>query len=349
MGMRLQCAQCHNHPFDRWTQNDYYSWAAAFREVGYKVLENKRRDGLDTHEFNGEQIIHASHKANVRNPRTGKSAEARFLGEAESAKDSSLAEWLANNPQFARAQVNRVWSYLMGRGLVDPIDDFRITNPPSHSELLEKLTEEFVAHGFNLRHLVRLIANSHAYQLSSVPNDSNREDVVNYSHVIPKRLAAEQLIDAQHQVLDVPTKFSGYPEGLRATQMPGVVAPGRRRGPTLTPGDQMLRVFGKPQRILTCECERSNETSMSQAFQLIGSPAVNELLTRADNRIGRMLEAGKAREQIIEELYWAALNRAPAKTEIDAALQHLGDSGERARLEDVAWALLNSKEFILRK
>lgn len=352
LGTRLLCAQCHNHPYDRWTQSDYYNWAAVFAPVSYKVIENNRRDKLDTHEFNGEQIIYASYRPTVTNPRTGKRAKAAYLGEnGGDSHSDALAEWVAHNRQFARAQVNRVWSHLMGRGLVDPIDDFRLTNPASHPELLDRLTQDFVEHDFALRYLVRLIMSSRAYQLSSEPNDTNVDDNMNYSHVIPRRLSAEQLVDSQHEAAQAPTRFSGYPPGMKATQIPGViVAPSGRRGGSLSADDQMLKVFGKPQRLLTCECERSNETTMSQAFQLIGGPSVDELLRQDGNRLSKLSGNGKPKREMIAELYWAALSRGPSDKELTAGLSHLATTKNvRPGLEDLAWALLNAKEFILRK
>ncbi|HMJ92457.1 MAG TPA: DUF1549 domain-containing protein, partial [Candidatus Acidoferrum sp.] len=180
LGVRLNCAQCHNHPFDRWSQDDYYDWASVFSRVGYKVLENNKRDKLDTHEFVGEQIVFVNRDTvgAVTNARTGKLAPARLLGaNAKLPPDSDsldeLAKWISTNPLFARSQVNRVWFHLMGRGLVDPIDDFRATNPASHPELLDQLASEFVKSGYNLRWLIRTIMNSRAYQLSSEPNASN--------------------------------------------------------------------------------------------------------------------------------------------------------------------------------
>ena len=350
LGTRLQCAQCHNHPFDRWTQDDYYSWAAAFAPVSYKVIENNRRDGLDTHEFNGEQIIFASHKPRVKDPRTGKAAPPRRLGEAtDDDIERDLVPWLIKNPQFARAQANRVWSYLMGRGLVDPVDDFRLTNPPSHPELLEQLTEDFITSGFDLRHLIRLITGSRAYQLSAVPNETNQEDAINYSRVLPRRLSAEQLIDAQHQALGVLPEFSGYPAGMRAAQLPGVIAARTRRQRKLSMDDQMLAIFGKPQRLLTCECERSNETTMSQAFQLIGGPSMHGLLTGPNNRLQQLVNSGACGKDIVSELHWTILSRPPTGEEMKLAIEHLNAAGgRRPAVEDLAWALLNAKEFIFR-
>jgi len=404
LGTRLGCARCHNHPFDRWTQADYYDWADVFAKVQYKVVENNRRDGLDKHEFVGEQFVYEANEGEVKNPRTGKPAQARLLGtsvpmtmmvlEDESSKADSpftpalfssererektttrrrgkpvrpgqrfgktnapperldkLAAWLthSSNDLFARAQVNRVWFHLMGRGLVDPIDDFRTTNPASHPALLDELAVDFIRQGFDLRWLIRLIMNSRTYQLSAEPNETNQDDEANYSHVAARRLTAEQLFDAQHQVLDVAAEFKGQPVGLRASQLPGG-SPVRRAELKASSSEKLLALFGKPSRLLTCECERSNETTLNQAFQLISGPAVNRLLTRKDNRIGTLIESGQSNDEIITELYWTALSRPPTVAELPRAAQRLeAVSARRQALENLAWALLNAKEFVLRK
>jgi hypothetical protein len=368
LGTRLQCAQCHNHPFDRWTQDDYYNWAAVFSKVQYKVLENRRQDSNDQHEFKGEQIVYIARAGEVKNPRTGKPAEPRFLGAVspdpkEPARSASrnpdqdelesLAVWMTSpeNPFFARSQANRIWYHLMGRGIVDPIDDFRATNPASHPALLDALANDFVTHGFDLRHLVRVIMNSRAYQLSSVPNETNREDEINYSHSLVRRLTAEQMLDCEYQVLGIAAKFQGYPEGFRATQLPGA-RPEKVRGRRNAAGgsDQFLELFGKPPRLLTCECERSSETTMNQAFQMISGPTVNNLLTNPENRLKQLLSSQKSNREIIEELYWTALTRAPATTELVKAESYLEQAKDRRlALEDIAWGLLNAKEFVLRK
>jgi len=385
LGVRLQCAQCHNHPFDRWSQDDYYNWATVFSRVSYKVLANNRRDNLDSHEFNGEQIVFFARTGELTNVRTGKPATPRFLGAAANPdtpkpgqsdppvqrfndstiqrfnNDSTtnpvgddrlteLAAWLTSpkNPLFARAQVNRIWFNLMGRGLVDPIDDFRPTNPASHPALLEAMAKDFVAHKFDSRYLIRLILNSRAYQLSAEPTPTNAGDEINYSHALPRRLSAEQLLDAQHEVLGVPAKFSGYPTGLRASQLPGGT-PVRRSEMKASSSEMFLSLFGKPARLLTCECERSGGTTMGQAFQLISGPAIQDLLTASDNRIGQLLTSGKSNRDSIAELYWSALSRAPTEKETTAALAYLERSKERRlALEDLAWSLLNAKEFVLR-
>ncbi len=357
LGTRLQCAQCHNHPYERWTQDDYYGWAGLFSRVQYKIIENRRTDKNDKHEFVGEQIVYQASEGEVINARNGKPAAPRFLGAAtpefdnEADRLQELADWLTSpeNPLFARAQANRIWFHLMGRGIVDPIDDFRATNPPTHPALLDALTADFVASKFDLRHLIRVIINSRTYQLSATPNDTNRDDEINYSRTIPRRLTAEQMLDAQNQVIGVPSHFNGYPAGMRASQLPGVKAV-RQRDQKPSGGDQFLGVFGKPPRLLTCECERSNDTAMNQAFQLISGPEINELLTHPDNRLTRLLASGKPAKEIIEDLYWNALTRAPTATELSKAASYLEKTNDRRlALEDVAWGLLNAKEFVLRK
>jgi hypothetical protein len=359
LGVRLACAQCHNHPFDRWTQDDYYGWADVFGRVQYKVLENRRRDDNDGHEFVGEQIVYEARDGGVKDPRTGAPAKPRLLGEAQSnwtdeqSRLDALAAWLTSpgNALFAKSQVNRVWYHLMGRGLVDPVDDFRATNPPSHPELLDALAADFVAQGYDVRRLIKLIMTSQAYGLSSEPNATNGDDEVNHSHALPRRLTAEQLLDAQHAAAGVAPEFNGYPAGTRAGQIPGVQAARQRRGsPGMSSSDQFLTVFGKPPRLLSCDCERSNETTLGQTFHLISGPQVSRLVSHPDNRIAKLLSAGKSDEQIIEELYWSALTRPPTDDEMKTMTAHVASSKDRRKaLEDVLWALLNAKEFVLRK
>src|SRR5438552_3700155 len=247
VGTRLQCAECHNHPFDRWTQDDYYDWAGLFARVRYKVIENKREISSDEHEWNGEQIVFLAQEGSVKNPRTGKAARPRFLGETnppglDQTSDTSdaaeagqpvrslggeqdrtrprgarrlgglsdgsdeleaLANWLTSptNMLFASVQANRIWHHLMGRGLVDPPDDFRATNPASHPALLDALAHDFVKHGFDMRYLIRLIMNSHTYQLASEPNETNQSDEINFARALVRRLGAEQLLDCESQVI----------------------------------------------------------------------------------------------------------------------------------------------------
>ncbi len=356
LGVRLQCAKCHNHPFDRWTQADYYGWSNLFARVDYKILENKRRDKNDKHEFAGEQIVFIAKAGEVKNPQTDKPAPPQFLGaqtladDGESDRLLELSEWLtsSDNGRFARMQVNRIWYHLMGRGLVDPIDDFRATNPPSHPELLDWLAEDFVKHGFELRHTIRLIMQSKTYGLASEPTAENREDL-NYSHALIRRLTAEQVLDSLSRAAGTPVAFNGYPKDIRAAQITGVEAV-RARDEKPSLGDQFLKLFGKPPRLQSCECERSEETTLNQAFQMVSGPLINKLLTEPENKLSKLLAEADSPAEWVEDLYWSALSRAPTDREKKLAVQNMNQAKDkREALEDLAWALLNSHEFMLRR
>jgi hypothetical protein len=357
LGVRLQCARCHNHPFDRWTQDDYHSLAAFFARVQYRIVENNRRDKFDKHEFDGEQIVFQDREGEVTHPRSGAVLRPRFLGGA--APDltpggdrlQALADWVArpDNALFARAQANRVWYHLLGRGIVEPNDDFRASNPPANGALLDALAEDFATHHFDLRHLVQTILNSRTYQLSAVPNDTNRDDEANFAHALVRPLQAEQLLDALAQATSVPVPFNGYPLGMRAGEVPGLHAGGGRRQQP-TEGERFLVSFGKPERLLNCECERSDDTTLGQAFQLITGEMLNRMLREPHNRLGHLLAAGRSDEAILEELYLSALCRLPTQEERGRGVAYLQRAKDRrAALEDLAWGLVNAKEFLLRQ
>ncbi|HEV7866497.1 MAG TPA: DUF1549 domain-containing protein, partial [Chthoniobacteraceae bacterium] len=215
LGTQLNCARCHNHPFERWTQDDYYDWAGLFARVDYQIVENKRKDENDKQEFKGDQIVLLKASGSVTNARNGEPAKPRFLG-GEAPKVTperdemlALADWMARSPMFSRMQVNRVWFHLLGRGLVDPVDDFRASNPGSHPELLEALAQNFSEHGYDLRHLIRTIMASRTYQLAPEPDATNADDDANFSHGIVRRLGAEQLLDSLSKVLAAPMVFDG--------------------------------------------------------------------------------------------------------------------------------------------
>lgn len=356
LGTRLQCAKCHNHPFERWSQDDYYRWAAAFARVDYNIVENKRKDKNDSHEFDGEQIVFLNPKKQLVDPRTGGVAPAHILGNHEALNEQrdpleQVAEWLTHpaNSLFARTQANRVWFHLLGRGIVDPIDDFRATNPPVHPPLLEALAAEFVQHQYDIRHLIRVITSSRVYQLSSVPTSRDSDDELNFARGSIRRLTAEQLLDALAQVADRPVLFSGEPEGTRAGQLPGTQVVTSRNGQS-TPGDRFLLTFGKPPRLLACDCERSSEVSLGQSFVMISGPLVDDLLTHPQNRLTRLLDAKQSDSATIEELYWTALTRAPSDREREfAQLLLRKTNNRRAALEDIVWGLINSKEFLFRR
>jgi hypothetical protein len=276
------------------------------------------------------------------------------VGSASEACDEdpleTVARWITDpaNPFFARAQANRVWFHLLGRGIVDPIDDFRATNLPVNEPLLDALAKDFVAHGYDLRQLVRTIMNSRTYQLSAATNLTNADDEANFSHAVVRPLGAEQLLDALHQATGVPARFRGYPAGFRAVELPGVSGRGGRRS---RPGaqEQFLAKFGKPERLLSCECERSEETTLAQAFQLISGPTLADMLERDDNVIDGWLKSKLTNEQILDELYLRSLSRPPGAAERAGMIAYLERAKDRrAGLEDVFWAVLNSKEFLLR-
>ncbi len=357
LGVRVQCARCHNHPFDRWTQNDYHEWAAFFSRVQYRVVSNDRQDHFDKHEFAGEQIVWMDRAGELIDPRTGQPTPPKFLGDDKAAPIAAdadrlqlLADWVADpgNPFFAKAQVNRVWFHLFGRGLVEPNDDFRAANPPANPELLDALAADFTAHNFDLKHLVRVILNSQTYQLSVETDDTNRDDTTNFSHASIQPLKAETLLDAFSRVLEAPVKFDGFPLGIRAAQLPDAQV--GARGVLPGAGPRFLKAFGKPDRLLSCECERGDETTLVQAFQLLTGGLLHQMLTRPDNRLDRLMKDGADDAAIINELYLAALCRAPSEREKTGALALIARTKDRrAGLEDVAWGVLNAKEFLLRR
>jgi len=347
LGIRLQCARCHNHPFDVWTQDDYYGLAAFFANIGRKQINNQRKDRLDSHEINGDEIIYTSGRAQILQPRSGKLLEPRWLHETEtaahpvgsgSALDRLGDRLTRHNPQFSRNLANRVWFHLLGRGIVEPVDDFRDSNPPSNPALLESITRYFDAHGMRLAPLVAWIMKSQTYQLSATPHDTNLEDEANFSHATVRLLPAEVLLDAMSQVLDVAEPFPNAPRSLRSTQLPGPAS-----------GIAFLKTFGKPDRLLTCECERSEATTLTQALQMINGETLRRKLERSDNRFSRAIEKGVSDPDILSEIYLASLCREPTAAERTRLLAYARKSASRRdRWEDIIWAILNSKEFLLR-
>ncbi len=345
LGVRLQCARCHNHPFDVWTQDDYYGLAAYFGNLERKQINNQRRDRFDKHEINGDEVIYLSGLPQMVQPRSGEMMQPKPPGGPAPSLDDDrdalddLASWITrDNAQFARNMANRVWFHLLGRGIVDPVDDFRDSNPPSNPALLDALTDAFRGEGMRLRPLVALILKSRTYQLSATPNETNAEDVINFARARVRLLPAEVLLDSIGQAVGAPARFKDSPGSLRAIQLPGAKM-----------GGEFLKVFGKPDRLLTCECERSEETTLAQAFQLINGEDVREMLESGENRIGRLLNAGASDEAILEEIYLASLCRRPTEIEHRAAIDHVArESDPRKAWEDIVWAVVNSKEFLLR-
>lgn len=333
LGIRIQCAKCHNHPFERWTQDNYYGIGAFFNRV-------QRKPASDANEL----VVWMARGGEVTQPRTGQqmkpwlplTGEAPVEGEED--RRQALVEWLVGpqNPFFARAEVNRIWGYLLGRGIVEPVDDFRASNPPSNGALLDALAEDFVAHQYDRRHILRTILQSRTYQLSARTNGFNQNDTKYFSHAKTRLLSAEQLLDAICKVTSVPEKFAGLPAGTRATQLPS---------PDID--HNFLKVFGQPAREMACQCERSSDSNLSQALQMINGPLVHGKLIDANNRIRALATAGKNDDEIIGELYLSALCRTPSQAESEAAKRHISAQPDRLlALEDVCWAILNSKEFL---
>lgn len=355
LGLRMQCAKCHNHPFNQWTQNDYHQLAAFFARVDYLIVENKRRDPLDTHEFIGEQIVVQSAEGEVKHPVTGVALVPRFLGQAAPNLTASedrlrpLADWVADgNPLFARTQANRIWAHMIGKGLVDPIDDFRSTNPPSNEPLLAALAADFAAQGYDMKRLIRTIALSRTYQLSSRPNATHGDDDDHGSRAMIRPLSAEALLDAIAQVTEVPSDFPGHPPGLRAAQLPSL--PSLRRGEALQGTFRFLKTFGKPDRLLSCDCERNESSTLNQTLTLVTGDVLNAALSAPKNRLGRLLDESRDTSALVEELFLAALCRTPSPTERNALVAHIDAAANRRHAaEDVLWGILNAKEFLLRK
>lgn len=336
LGLRIQCARCHHHPFEKWSQQDYYGFQAFFSQVG-------RKKGYAPDQ---ERIFHKPGIAQAQNPKTKQNVKPTGLGAvpsevgAQSDPRHELVRWMAdpNNPFFAKAVVNRYWKHFFGRGLVDPEDDMRVTNPPSNPELLDKLAKDFIEHKFDLKHLVRTICNSQTYQFNAEPNDWNRDDKQNFSRFYPRRLNAEVLLDAIDQVTGSPTNFGPIPMGTRAVQLPDNGF-----------NSYFLTVFGRPESSSACECERSSEANLAQSLHLLNSGEIQGKLTNAAGRAATLAN-DKSRDHAakIRELYLLAFSRLPQADESAVALAHIEkhkDAPQRA-YEDIVWALINTKEFL---
>jgi hypothetical protein len=331
LGVSLECARCHDHPFEKWKQDDFLGLAAFFAQVRHK---NRIRQN--------ERVLYFDAKRELKHPKNQQPVVPKFLGgrpvkiEPDQDRREVLAEWMTapSNPYFARAVVNRLWKHFLGRGLVEPVDDFRVTNPPTNEALLTALAEDFVRHKYDLKHLFRTITGSRVYQLSAQPNETNKEDKQFYSRFYLKRLNAEQLLDGISQVTEVPEKFPGFHLGTRATQLPDPKVP-----------SYFLDVFDRATRETVCE--RKQTTSVTQIMHLISGDTVNQKIRGENSLIERLINSGKTTGEIIEELYLRTLSRFPTKEEAQLARQGVGQApSPREGYEDLLWALLNSKEFL---
>jgi hypothetical protein len=348
LGVRLQCAQCHHHPFERWSQDDYYSLSAFFTQIGRKPTGTRGED----------LIFHKRGIAQAKNVKTGLQLRPAALGDdvGEIAPDHdprlTLADWMSrkDNPFFAKALVNRYWKHFFSRGLIEPEDDIRDTNPPTNPELLAALEQHFVQSGYDLKDLVRVITQSKAYQLSSVPNEHNIADRQNYSRYYPRRLQAEVMLDAIDDLTAVKTNFANLPPGTRAVALPDN---------SYNKQSAFLRVFGRPDSTSVCECERVQSSSLAQSLHLINSSEIRNKLTPGHSRAAQLAKREDALEQRITEVYLVAFSREPRESELQTAVAYFNEEqldgdgkpvdrnkAEQENFRDLIWALMNTKEFL---
>lgn len=339
LGIRMQCAKCHHHPFEKWSERDYYSFTAFFSQVGRKPGDLP----------NEERIYHKRGEATATNPKDGEQVVPAGLGgepleiPAEEDPRQWLVDWMAapDNPYFARMLANRYWKHFFGRGLVDPEDDMRETNPATNPELLDALARHFIDSGFDMKDLVRTICQSRTYQLSSVPNEYNIDDRQNFSRYYPKRLPAEVMLDAIDRVTGSPTRFAGVPMGTRALQLPDSGF-----------DSYFLTVFGRPEGDSACECERADNASLAQSLHLINSADVLNKVSDGGGRAAKLASDGdREMPEKIRELYLTALSRPPTEEEARVVAEYISKSQEekanaRTAYEDVLWTLINTKEFL---
>lgn len=333
LGLRLQCAKCHHHPYERWSQEDYFGLAGFFSRLGRKGLGEPPPYFSERRRTTGEI-----------NPKTGKPIEPKILDgpylEVPPDEDPrhKLVDWMAqpDNPFFARALVNRLWGHLLGRGLVDPVDDMRETNPPSNPELLDALAKDFIKHKFDVKHIIRTICNSRTYQLSSVPNEYNKHDKQNHARYYGRRMIAEVFHDAVDQVCGAHTHFNRMSKQARAVDLPHENF-----------GSYFLDVFDRPPRSSACECARSTGASLSQVLHLSFSGDIERKVSVGDGRIAKLVQQKATPEQAAEELYLAAFARLPTPQEQQTALEYLRRQPDfRRGLEDLLWTLINTREFM---
>ena len=340
LGLRIQCARCHHHPFERWSQDDYYGFAAFFARVGMKPSSDPRTPRV---------FVKAAGTA--RNPTSMKSYQPKSLdgpildklGRLDDPRQA-LADWMGrpDNPFFAKALVNRYWKHFFGRGLVEPEDDMRVSNPPTDPELMDALADDFIKSGYDLKRLVKLLASSRAYDRSSLPTGLNAKDRQSYARYYPRRLSAEVLLDALNEVIGTTEKFASLPKGFRATQLPDEGF-----------NSYFLDIFGRPKRESVCECERISEANLSQRLHLLNSAEIEAKLGDGSNRITRWLADKRPEAEKLDELYRACFARVATDDERDVCLAHLRKKAEEGKarqgVEDLVWSLVNSKDFLFNR
>ena len=333
LGVRLQCARCHHHPYERWGQEDYFGLAGFFTRLGRKSF------GQPPPYFSSNKVT-----TSEKNPLTDKVPEPKYLDgpyptfTPEQDPRHALVDWMTepDNPFFARVLVNRMWGHFMGRGLVDEVDDIRETNPPSNPELLDALAKDFVDHKFDVKHIIRTLLNSRVYQLSSEPTEANQHDRQNFARFYARRLIAEVLHDAVDQTCGTKTNFGNMAAGARAVDLPHEGF-----------GSYFLDTFDRPRRVSGCECERSSGATLAQVLLMANSDEIENKLASGEGRIAAMLKENKPFEEIIGESYLAGYSRFPKQDELQATVQYVSDQENKQQaLEDVLWTIINSREFV---
>jgi hypothetical protein len=333
LGVRLQCARCHHHPYERWGQADYYGLAGFFTRLGRKSFGQPPPYFASATVTSGE-----------KNPLTGKAPEPKYPDGPEpkfTAEDDprhALVDWMAkpDNPFFARTLANRMWGHFLGRGLYHEVDDLRDTNPPSNPELLDALAKDFVAHKFDVKHVIRTIVNSRVYQLSSEPTDFNKYDRQNFARYYARRLPAEVFLDAVNQSAGAKGGFAGVSTSARAVDLPHEGF-----------GSYFLDTFDRPKRVTACECERSTGATLAQVLLLANSEEIENKLSAGDGRVAKLVKDKKPVAEAVDELYLTALGRRPTAEEAKRTAEHVAKQASvQQGLEDVLWAILNSKEFM---
>ena len=335
LGVRFSCNKCHDHPFERWTQDQYYQFGAFFARVAFKGDAKSNQEVVFT-SYSGGEVVH---------PRNGRvMAPVVPYGQEPDVdhartRQEAFARWMTSreNPLFARSYANRVWSYFFGRGIIDPVDDIRASNPPTNPELLDALTQDFIASNFDVQHLIRQIVLSNTYQRSVIPNKWNDDDKINFSHAIPRRLSAEQLRDAVSIATGTREDAMGLPPGMRSVYMAdGLVE------------DDFLKLFGRPKRESACECERTSNVSLAHALSLVNGPVINNAVDSAESNLVKLVAREPDNHKVVESIYYAILNRAP--TDKEQSVVDLGEGEHRlAVAQDLAWALLNSPAFLFNR
>jgi hypothetical protein len=341
LGTRIGCAKCHNHPLEKYTQDDYYHFAAYFSRL--KLHRKDPREGPTTLIVSAPDPNQNKNPVGVTQPRTGRFLKPQPLDRSATTVQPGedprvkLADWVTDpkNEYFSGAMVNSLWKHFLGTGLVEPVDDLRASNPPSNPELWKALNKEFVGHKYDIKHLIRLILNSRTYQLSSATRPANESETRFYSHYYARRLPAEVLLDALASSTGVPNTFPGYPVGVRAVQLPD---------PHLQ--SYFLTIFGRSERVTACACERNGEVTLPQLLHLQNGESVVQKIRAPESRLGMLLKAKKDTSAVVEELFLATLCRPPMPGQVKAVEQALADEESREVVfRDLFWALLNSKEF----